>query len=152
MNKWVSGGELARLKGKTPQWINRKLKDSAVRKRGGKFNCQEAIEYLDTNTDFEKNPLFSEETSELRLWKIRKETAITKLKEMEVAERAGKLVSKDMVYKTVFACARQARDAMLAIPARISGVIAVESDQRTIQTLLQKEIEEGLRVCEKVQL
>jgi len=152
MNKWVSGGELARLKGKTPQWINRKLKESGVQKRGGKFNCQEAIEYLDNNTDLEKNPNVSGVIPELRLWKIRKETAITKLKEMEVAERAGQLVSKDMVYKTVFACARQARDAMLAIPARISGMIAVETDQRTIQTLLQKEIEEGLRVCEKVQL
>lgn len=82
----------------------------------------------------------------------RKEKAIAELKELEVAQKRGELLEKAKVVKTVFQVGRQVRDIFLAIPRRLAGTLAVETDQRTIQVLLEQEIENALQVFEEVKL
>ena len=75
-----------------------------------------------------------------------------KLKELEIKEKEGLVIDRILARRTVFACTRQARDILMAIPARTSGVLAVETNQRHVQTLLEAEILRVLEVLEGVKL
>jgi len=75
-------------------------------------------------------------------------TRVAKLKgdllELDLSERAGTLVKKDAVRQQTFIEARRTRDGVLNVPARISGLLAAESNQHVIHTLLTKELMQTL--------
>jgi len=62
------------------------------------------------------------------------------LRKQEYEQKSRKLVLLDDVKQDAFDCARQARDAMLNIPDRISDVLAGESDPMKVRELLTNEI------------
>ncbi len=55
-----------------------------------------------------------------------KEAALAELRQLEVAERRGKLVNADIVRAEVFKLARVERDALQNLPARIAPLIAAK--------------------------
>lgn len=59
---------------------------------------------------------------------------------LEIAAQAGELVDRAEVDRHAFARARQALDALLAIPDRIAAVIAAEGDPHRVHALLDDEI------------
>ncbi len=67
------------------------------------------------------------------------------MKELELAEKLGSLVKKDTVYSQLFTFTRELRDALLAIPDRISDeVIAVTDSRNRVHTTIYDAIAEVL--------
>jgi hypothetical protein len=63
-----------------------------------------------------------------------------RLAKLDFEEKAGKLVSAEEVKMDAFKTARSVRDAMMAIPAKISAELAGETNPFTIHRALEKEI------------
>lgn len=60
--------------------------------------------------------------------------------QLELRERAGELVEKDTVHRRGFTLARQAQEAMIAIPDRLASLIAAETDPAKVHELLSNEL------------
>ncbi|NIO10939.1 MAG: hypothetical protein GTO40_24200, partial [Deltaproteobacteria bacterium] len=101
MTKWASGSEIAKHRGQTPQWVNRKLKGSEVPRNGTKFHFEQANAFLDTHTELKKSPRFKKDIPELRESQVRKEYALARIKEIEAQQKEGSVVSVEEA-KTLF--------------------------------------------------
>lgn len=66
------------------------------------------------------------------------------LKRLEFEELSGKLIAADKVREDAFQTARYVRDALLAIPDRVSGELAGETNQFRIHQRLTEEIRRAL--------
>lgn len=73
-----------------------------------------------------------------------REAAQAQLAKLTLDERLGKLVSASEVELAAFSAARQARDQLLAIPARVAPLLVAAADTNEIQSILEDEIE---KVC-----
>ena len=67
-----------------------------------------------------------------------------KLKKLEFEERSGKLVDIDEVRREAFELARAVRNALTAIPDRISAQLAAEVNPHRVHELLAEEIRKAL--------
>jgi phage terminase Nu1 subunit (DNA packaging protein) len=74
----------------------------------------------------------------------RKELALAGLRELQLKQRQGELVSKVAVENQLFSLARTVRDTLLNVPDRVSGQCASLRDQAQIHALLTKEIAQCL--------
>ncbi len=79
--------------------------------------------------------------AEARLLKARYQAALLKI---DIDQRTSKLVSAEQVKKAAFDQARMLRDSLLNIPERIGAILAAESDQGKITSLLTTEIRQAL--------
>jgi len=59
---------------------------------------------------------------------------------LELEERAGRLVRADEVEAEAFARARQAQEAILALPDRLASQLAAETDEARVYALLEAEV------------
>lgn len=75
----------------------------------------------------------------LRLAKVKAD-----ILELQLQQRTGTLVLRSAVEKKVFELNRRARDSMLNIPARISGILASTSSQDEVFRLLTQEIVQAM--------
>lgn len=66
------------------------------------------------------------------------------LKKLDLDQKNDILVLKMDVEKEAFECARQVRDALQNIPARIAAVVAAMTKESEIEKLLDKEIRQSL--------
>lgn len=66
------------------------------------------------------------------------------LKKLEYDAKAGDLVDRVTVETEAFECARTVRDAMQAIPNRLSAVLAAETDADRVEKALHDEIRTAL--------
>jgi hypothetical protein len=71
----------------------------------------------------------------------------TRLLQIDIAERTGRLVDAELVRRQSFARARQALDALMAIPDRIAPQLAAETDPHKVHILLGDELR---RVAEQL--
>lgn len=81
--------------------------------------------------------------------RARKESALASLRELELRIKAGSLVDVEAMKKMNFELGAGIKDKLLSIPDRVSGLLAVETDQLRIKEILTKEITvalEGLNV------
>lgn len=76
-----------------------------------------------------------------------RESYEARLKELDYKVRTGELISKDEVSAAVYAMNRRARDLLLAIPDRVSAVLAGISDAAEVHRILTEEFR---RVCEEL--
>jgi len=76
-----------------------------------------------------------------------RESFEARLKELDYKARTGELISRDEARAVVYAMNRRARDLLLAIPDRVSAVIAAMTDAAEIHKLLTEEFR---RVCEEL--
>lgn len=79
--------------------------------------------------------------ADARLLKARYQAALLKL---QIDKETGKLVEAEKVKKAAFDQARMVRDTLLNIPERIGAILAAESDQGKIVSLLTAEIRQAL--------
>jgi CRISPR/Cas system-associated endonuclease Cas3-HD len=75
----------------------------------------------------------------------RKEVALAQLREMEVAEKAGKLYQAAAVKSAVVAMNAAIREAVLRIPDKLAPTVAATSDPREARKLLMAECKAILR-------
>jgi len=80
----------------------------------------------------------------------RERLAKARIAELELAELAGALVRRDDVERLVFALARMAMDKMLAIPERLGGQLAVETDVAQCEKLLEGELRAACEAMTRV--
>ena len=73
-----------------------------------------------------------------------RESYLARLAKLEFEERSGKLVDADDVRAQVFALGRRMRDAMLALPDRVSPVLVAQADPAVIHQVLTEEIQSCL--------
>ncbi|MEO7862070.1 MAG: hypothetical protein ABIU05_16895 [Nitrospirales bacterium] len=76
---------------------------------------------------------------------LRKESALATLREMEVSRKRGELIERVVVEQDAFRAGRLVRDSILALPDRLAGILAAESDQRKTHALLTKELRQALQ-------
>ena len=76
--------------------------------------------------------------------RTRREIVRGEVERLKLEELRGKLASRADVETAAFERARAVRDAMLAIPDRISPLLAAESDEHSVNELLRAEIEAAL--------
>lgn len=67
------------------------------------------------------------------------------LHELKLRQRNDELVLRSAVEKKLFELQRRNRDATLNIPARLSGIVAAESDQEVVFQLLTKELTQAMQ-------
>jgi len=66
------------------------------------------------------------------------------LSELQLKKLEGSLIPAADVYQVAFSKSRTVRDALLNIPARVSSILSAESDPFKVETILSKEIRQGL--------
>ena len=76
-----------------------------------------------------------------------RETFEARLKELDLKVRTGKLISVDEVRIVAFNTNRKSRDLLLAIPDRVSAVVAGLTDASDVHRVLS---EETRRACEEL--
>ena len=72
--------------------------------------------------------------------RARKEAANAELRELQLRQKKGELVTRAAVTQAVFTMVRAARDRMANIPDRIAGLLAAERNQEKIHRMLTQEI------------
>lgn len=75
-----------------------------------------------------------------------KEAYLARLAKLDYEERNHQLVSVDQVKVDAFKLARTVRDALLAIPERISAQLAAEADAHCVNQLLTHELMQALQI------
>ena len=76
-----------------------------------------------------------------------REAYLARLAKLEFEERQGRLVSADEIKVAAFNSARRARDLLMAMPDRVSGVLAATDDPHEVRRVLTAEVR---RVCEEI--
>lgn len=76
--------------------------------------------------------------------RARRETAEAELAELKLQEQLGQLVRGDKVRAETARLAASLREAFLQMPARLSPVLAAESDAARVHDLLQAEVRQVL--------
>jgi phage terminase Nu1 subunit (DNA packaging protein) len=76
--------------------------------------------------------------------RIKTEVERGKLAELDRKQREGELVERRDVEEAAFSSARNVRDALMNIPARVSSVYAAETDPHKIHQSLEDEIRKVL--------
>jgi hypothetical protein len=74
-----------------------------------------------------------------------RERTLIQLRKLEYDRKLGLLVTKESVEKAAFTEFRNLRDAILNIPDRLAGVLAVETDEAAVYQILRAELEQALR-------
>lgn len=77
--------------------------------------------------------------------RARREAANATLAEIELEARRGTLIDADTVRSQAFTAARAVRNALQAIPARLSAQLAGENDEKKVYRLLETAIDEACR-------
>ena len=90
-------------------------------------------------------------TEDIHAATLRKESALANLRELEFAEKAGKLIPVDEAEGAWLTVMRSIRDLVLGIPSRTATQLAAMSDPRAVQVLLEGELRKALAILsEKV--
>lgn len=84
----------------------------------------------------QKAPSDQEQAGEYWKTRTRRENAEATIAELKAAEMAGSLVSIERVKAASMRMSRMLRDALLAIPAKISPQLAIETEVHTIDRML----------------
>lgn len=79
-----------------------------------------------------------------------REQATAELAVLKVAEEKRKLVRVETVEREGFEVARQIRNALLNIPAKIAPEVAAEVDPHAVEIILAREINQALETITKI--
>lgn len=77
--------------------------------------------------------------------RARREAADAEMSELKLAEAQGSLIRIEAVKSALGSVFSTTRDALLQIPARLSPLLAAESDPATVQTMLYTELHQALQ-------
>lgn len=156
--KWVSPKELADEVGKSYAFILKCRKEGQIRPeswrhngRGYVFNKARAIRDMEANLRHRapnKRDSTIAEAGFEHLTFNEARTALTKYRasreKIQYQKDRGELIELETVNRELFHVCRQVRDSILAIPARIAAVLAVEDSQHSIEVMLKDELSKAL--------
>lgn len=137
-SKLVSIARYARARGKDESQCRKELRAVGLR---GRIDPDEADKLLSLASRHASNTGAEESYAEADR---RQKWAKAKQEELKLARIQGALVLRKSVEARVFENVRRSRDALLNLPARLSGVLAAESDQARIFIVLTQEIQQAL--------
>lgn len=138
----MSAHGYAKSKGKDVPTMRKALKKVGL---SGRFDPHEADKRLEEarKARFSKGTEEPSDTSYAEADK-RHKWAKAKQEELKLQKIEGTLVLRSDVKTEVFDMVRRMRDKMTNIPARVSGVLAAESDQARVFAYLSQEIQQAL--------
>lgn len=152
MPEWISQNEFARRIGVSPGAITKSLNN-------GRISCHKSTRKIDWITQEKawhenRNPdnvrdqypgpdELPQQHSDIAQAKLKKETYIAKLKQLEYEEKSGKLIEKDFVKSAVFRFGKQIRDSVLTIPERVGAVYAAQCTEE-LKIVLARVLSEKL--------
>ena len=131
--------------------VTKALRDGRItRNEDGRLNPVASDAAWERNTDPTKQTTKNEgaeqavESARSRMPSINQSRAVTeaykaKMARLQYEEKAGKLISAKEVQADGFKAGRMVRDGLLAIPIRVSAMIAAETDPNKIQAVLEEE-------------
>ena len=150
MARWGTKTQLAVERGVTRQRVQIQLRDwKGKPNKQGKIDLDKAGNFIDEHFDQTKKP--REKTPKFLDSQAKKEAAVAELKQLEVDQKKGELVSVQECRNLFFKIGRQVRDAILAQENRMPGVLEGK-DRRSIKTLLHKENVKVLHVFDELHL
>ena len=150
----MSQAEYGRHRGVSQQAVSKAVRSGRIPTTHGKIDPVAADLAWEAYTDLTKprnsvigNPAAGGDAgskpTEARKWAAahaRREAALARIAELDHKARAGESVSRKDAQRIGFEAAREARDALLAIPDRISPILAGLTDAAEIHRVLSAEI------------
>lgn len=76
--------------------------------------------------------------------KVRRETALAELAELELAKKRNEVIPTDEVFRIIDICATACREHLQGIPGRYATIFAAEDDPAKIEHELSEEIRTAL--------
>lgn len=159
----ITQAEYARRRGVSREAVSRAIKDGRISLIDGKIDPVAADAQWAQNSRVRvgSRPAGAATTAELAAaagegggvasagddyWdsRARREAAEAEKSEMQAAEMRGDLIRTDAVRSALAKAASSARDALQQIPARLSPVLAAETDAAKVHALLEGEIHGAL--------
>jgi phage terminase Nu1 subunit (DNA packaging protein) len=122
-------------------WIDRGIPCKRTSK-GYTFDLTEAIQWREKHLQKAKQG----SNNEYEAARTEKEIYRAKMAKLNFERMDGSLVSAKDVTDCAFEKARQIRDSLLNIPARVSPILAAEKDSKKVHEILDKEIRQCLEV------
>lgn len=153
MTKKTNGlppAEFARQNGWTRQYVNKLIKSGKIVTTNGLINPAQALKRLEQIADpaaaLRKPPPLTDEKKAVDFVSARtmREAYRAQMAKIDFEERSGKLTDAAKVKDDAFRAGRIVRDALLAIPDRLSDILAAEDDPRVIRQLLLDDFEQIL--------
>ena len=105
----------------------------------GRLDVREASAWLTAHTERKPRTKTKAEGNTLVGARRRKENALAELREMEAAERRGRLISRAAVERAWTEIGVQFRDALMGLPARVCNRLPAEW-RREVQTVANDEV------------
>lgn len=156
----MSQAEYARHRGKTRQYVSRLVKAGVVVLRGGKIDVAASDAVLDDKpvavepsevpptSPRQTEPGGGQQPTSFAQAKLAEMVYRAKLRRLDFETRSGKLIAADEVKVKWFAVARQIRDKILAMPAKLAPQLAALTDARGVRELMDQEITAMLRALQ----
>jgi len=143
----VSQAEYARHRGVSRQYISRLAKAGVLVMRGGKVDVAASDAVLDDRPEKISEAATSgpveagAQTTTYAQAKLADMLFRARLRKLEYETKSGKLIPTDEVKAVWFKQARQIRDKLLAVPAKLAPQLAALGEVRAVRELLDTEIE-----------
>ncbi|MGQ9686257.1 MAG: hypothetical protein ACUVT2_08140 [Thiobacillaceae bacterium] len=150
----MSQAEYARHRRVSRQYVSRLLKAGVLVMRGGKVDVAASDAVLDDRPEKVSEAATSatveagSQTTTYAQAKLADMLFRARLRKLEYETRSGKLIPADEVKVQWFRLARQIRDKLLGMPAKLAPQLAALSDVREVRELLDAEIEAMLRALQ----
>ena len=147
----VSQAEYARHRRVSRQYISRLAKAGVLVMRGGKVDVAASDAVLDDRPEKVSEAATSgpveagAQTTTYAQAKLADMLFRARLRKLEYETKSGKLIPTDEVKVVWFKQARQIRDKLLAVPAKLAPQLAALGEARAVRELLDAEIEGILR-------
>jgi phage terminase Nu1 subunit (DNA packaging protein) len=147
----VSQAEYARHRGVSRQYISRLAKAGVLVMRGGKVDVAASDAVLDDRPEKVSEAATSgpvetgAQATTYAQAKLADMLFRARLRKLEYETKSAKLIPTDEVKVVWFKQARQIRDKLLAVPAKLAPQLAAVSDVRAVRELLDTEIEAILK-------
>lgn len=144
-SKRVNKSELAKLIGKSKQYIGKIVKEGKlVFESDGKIDFEVAKKQLANNQERVKpSNDIDPDNDNLNYYKTQTEKYKSQITEIELQKKRGELLQAEDVKRDAYTVGKKLNNSLLSIPERISNILAVESDPLKIRNLLSEEI----RLC-----
>lgn len=145
----VSQAEFARRMGWTRQYVSKLGKNCRLVLAGNLVDVEASIAAVQAGADPARQldaprPVAPGEMSFAQA-RAQRERANAQLAELELGERRGALLPRDMVEREAFERARGLRDRILMVPALIADELAVMTDGPAIRRKLDNALRQALR-------
>ena len=164
----ITQAELGRRLGVTRQYIYKLVKQGKIQKVGDLIDYDTASEAIKSIADPARSSIISTDSEAPEFSgvpaarpkpksskkrqptfaeaKTMKEIFSAKLAKLRYEEEAGLLISRSVIKDSAHICGRTIKEVLLSLPARVMDQLAIETDPRKINAILEVEVRDSLSV------